>query len=143
MNVRHDMVTVFVVRANESGKSHEFLQLHRGKEDYMGGTWQIIRGGVDADEFYVTAGLREMREESGLTPSEFYRLDAVESFYTAVDDTLWHSIAFCAIVDRQQNVQLNDEHHAFRWIPRNQLDQHLMWASERALLPDLCRDILD
>ena len=60
MNVRHDMVTVLVVRPDASGNSHEFLQLHRVADDYMGGTWQIIRGGVDADESYVEAALREM-----------------------------------------------------------------------------------
>jgi 8-oxo-dGTP pyrophosphatase MutT (NUDIX family) len=143
MNVRDDMVTVFVVRADESGKSHEFLQLHRAKEDYMGGTWQIIRGGVDADESYVTAGLREMREESGLTPSEFYRLDAVESFYTAVDDTLWHSVSFCAVVDRAQRVALNDEHDEYRWIARDEIARHTMWSSELQLLETLQRTILD
>src|SRR4051794_13764944 len=110
MNVRHDMVTVFVVRPTADGQSHEFLQLHRAAADYMGATWQIIRGGVDADESYIEAALREMREESGLSPRELYRLDSVESFFTAVDDTLWHSVAFCALVERGQNVRLNEEH---------------------------------
>ena len=143
MKSRHDMITVFVVRPDESGVSQEFLQLHRVPEDYLGNTWQFVRGSVDEGETFLSGALRELREETGLTPREFYRLGAVESFYTAVDDTLWHSVAFCAIVDCQQEVQLNDEHDAFRWVPRNQLDPQLMWASERALLPDLCRDILD
>ena len=67
----------------------------------------------------------------------------VEVFYTPFDDTIWHSVAFCAIVDRAQEVVLNEEHDAFRWIARADFDRHIMWASERALLPDLCRDILD
>jgi dihydroneopterin triphosphate diphosphatase len=143
MNVRHDMVTVLVVRPDSSGKSHEFLQLHRVAHDYMGGTWQIIRGGVNADETYVNAALREMTEESGLYPREFYRLDSVESFYTAVDDTLWHSVAFCAIVDREERAQLNNEHDDFRWIAREQIERHTMWSSELQLLSDLRRTILD
>src|SRR5947208_14380428 len=106
MNVRHDMVTVLVVRPDASGNSHEFLQLHRVADDYMGGTWQIIRGGVDADESYVEAALREMKGESGLTPRDFYRLGAVEAIYLAVDGTPWPSVAFCATVDRGQPVQL-------------------------------------
>ena len=143
MNVRHDMITVFVVRPDSSGDSTEFLQLHRAKDDYLGQTWQIVRGGVDAGESYLQAALRELREETGLAPREFYRLGAVESFFTAIDDTLWHSVAFCAVADRAQDVRLNEEHDAFRWIPRAQIETATMWASERALLAELGRDILD
>jgi dATP pyrophosphohydrolase len=143
MNFRHDMVTMFVVRPDPSRKSHEFLQLHRVPSDYMGDTWQIIRGGVNADETYVAAALREMQEESGLTPEELYRLDSIESFYLQADDTLWNSVAFCAIVDRSQEVRLNEEHDGVRWILRDLIEQHTLWSSELRLLADLKRTILD
>ena len=143
MNFRHDMITVFVVRPDQTGRSHEFLQLHRAPDDYLGNTWQLVRGGIDEGESFVAGALRELKEEAGLVPRELYRLGAIESFYTNVDDTLWHSVVFCAMVDRMQMVTLNEEHDAFRWIARQQIDAHSMWASERALLPDLCRDILD
>ncbi len=143
MKSRHDMITVFVVRPDERGISQEFLQLHRVPHDYLGDTWQLVRGGVDEGETFAAGALRELREDAGLVPREFYRLGAVESFYTDADDTLWHSVAFCAIVDRSQPITLNDEHDAFRWVPRDQMDANCMWASERALLPDLFRDILD
>jgi dATP pyrophosphohydrolase len=143
MKSRHDMITVLVVRPDETGRSHEFLQLHRVPDDYLGDTWQLIRGSVNEGESFAAGALREMREEAGLIPREFYRLGAVESFYTNVDDTLWHSIAFCAIVDRRQRVMLNEEHDAFRWVPRSEIDANMMWASERLLLPNLGRDILD
>lgn len=142
MNVRHDMIGVFVVRPSSDGASHEFLQLHRAPGDYLGGTWQIIRGGVDAGETYVAAALRELREEAGLSPRELYRAPTVESFYLAVDDTLWHSVMFCARVDREARIQLNDEHDAFRWTPREQMLDLCMWASERAVLADVFRDVL-
>src|SRR5262245_8219795 len=143
MNVRHDMVSVFVARFSPDGRSHEFLQLRRAAEDYMGNTWQIVRGGVEPNESYARAALREMREESGLQPMELYRLGSVESFYTAFDDTLWHSVAFCAIVSREATVKLNDEHDDFRWIGRDRIENETMWASERMALRDLFRDILD
>jgi len=137
------MVTVFVVRPDETGQSQEFLQLYRSPEDYLGDTWQIVRGGVEKDEPYAKAALRELLEETGLTPREFYRLGTVESFYVAVDDAIWHSVVFCALVDRTQFVRLNEEHRDYRWVPRQKIDLLTMWASERSLLPDLCRDILD
>ena len=143
MNVRHDMVTVFVIRPDEAGGSHEVLQLLRAKDDYIGGTWQIIRGTLEAEETYVAGALRELREESGLRPKEFYRLDAVESFYTAVDDTLWHAVAFCAVVGREQEVVLNAEHEGFRWIAREEIEGRTMWFSELELLKALGRTVLE
>ena len=76
-------------------------------------------------------------------PCEFYRLGSVESFYIALDDTLWHSVPFCALVSRDDRVTLNDEHDEVRWVGRDRIDAETMWASERALLRDLFRDILD
>ncbi|HEX3357582.1 MAG TPA: NUDIX domain-containing protein [Tepidisphaeraceae bacterium] len=143
MKSRHDMITVFVVRSDEAGTSHEFLQLHRSPADYLGNTWQIVRGGVDAGESYPQAALRELREEAGLTPVEFFRLGSVEAFYTDLNDTLWHSIPFCAIVARNQSVLLNEEHDDYRWVSRAEIESLTMWASERPLLAELCRDILD
>jgi dihydroneopterin triphosphate diphosphatase len=143
MKARHDMVTVFVVRPDESGDSHEFLQLHRSPSDYLGNTWQVVRGGVDPDESYPHAALRELREEAGLVPAEFFRLGLVESFYTDLNDTLWHSVVFCAIVARHQSVLLNEEHDDYRWISRDKIDALTMWASERPLLAEICREILD
>jgi dihydroneopterin triphosphate diphosphatase len=143
MNVRHDMVTVFVARPDAYAQSHEFLQLHRVAGDFLGDTWQIIRGGVEADESYPKAALREMREECGMSPAEFYRTGSIESFYTDHDDTIWNSAVFCAIVGREAEVKLNEEHDAFRWIARDQMDDHMMWASERQLLPGLLRDLFN
>lgn len=143
MKSRDDMITVFVVRPGASGAgSHEFLQLQRSGGDYLGNTWQIIRGGVEPGETYVQAALREMREECGLSPLELYRCPSVESFYTSIDDTLWHSVAFCALVARDAPIRLNHEHDDYRWVPEQQLEPLVMWASERQVLADLCRDIL-
>jgi 8-oxo-dGTP pyrophosphatase MutT (NUDIX family) len=143
MNVRADHVTVFVARADESNASHEFLQLRRAADDYLGGTWQLIRGCIEPGETAVAASLREMREESGLMPTELYSLGPVETFYLWPTDTIVNSICFCALVDRSMPVITNHEHDAFRWTPRHDLDAQMMWASERRLFPDLCRDILD
>ena len=143
MNVRYDMVSCFVVRPDASGTSHEFLQLRRAAGDYMGSTWQIIRGTSDPGETAPQAALRELREEAGLVPREFYRLTHLEVFYIPAEDTIWHCPGFCAVVGRDADVRLNPEHDAARWVPRSQIESVSMWASELPAIADLCRNILD
>lgn len=143
MKVRSEMVLVVVARPDETGVSHELLQLRRAADDFMGGTWQFIRGGMNPDENAIVAGLRELQEESGLYPREFFRLSSVESFYTPPDDTLWHAVAFLALIGRDQPVILNEEHDDLRWIHRDKIDPLLMWGSERNLLAEMYRDILE
>jgi len=143
---RYDMVGCQVVRPSADG-SHEFLQLLREPDDYLGRTWQSIRGRIEGNETAAQAALRELREEAGLVPVEFYRLAILETFFipgsSAEKDIIWHCISFCAIVPPDAQVRLNAEHTDFRWIPRAEIDAHIMWASERPVVASLCRDILD
>src|SRR5262245_36340014 len=140
MNV-HYYVSCFVVRP--SGSSHEFLQLRRRPGKYMGDTWQLVTGGIDEGETAWQAALRELREETSLEPLEFYQVDVVNTFYLAATDRMSHSPMFCAIVAPDAQVQLNDEHTAYRWIPRDQILSQVMWPGERAALAEVFGEILD
>ena len=137
------MVGCHVVRPDASGRSHEFLQLRRAARDYMGGTWQSVRGTFKPGETAGQAALRELHEETGLTPVEFYRLSLLESFYLVHDETVWHCPCFVAVVQRDAPVVLNEEHEAFRWTPRERIDAETMWAGERQVVAEICRDVLD
>jgi dATP pyrophosphohydrolase len=136
------MITVFVARPCESASSHEFLQLLRSPGEYMGGTWQTIRGGIEPGETAVAAALRELREEAGLTPAEFYRLPSLESFYTVADDTAWHAAAFFALVGRDASIALDHEHTEHRWVPIDRVSETFMWPGERALIEEIRDEIL-
>ncbi|MEO6435364.1 MAG: NUDIX domain-containing protein [Tepidisphaeraceae bacterium] len=142
MKTRYDMVTVFVARPDASGAPHEFLQLLRSPGQYMCGTWQTISGGIEPAETAVAAALREMREESGLTPIEFYRLPSIESFYTVADDTIWHPAAFFALVSRDVKVALDHEHTDHRWASIDRVNETFMWPGERALIREIRDEIL-
>ena len=144
MFIRTDMIAVYVVRPDANGVSHEFLQLRRAADDFMGGTWQTVRGKSEPGETAAAAALRELREETGLTPRRFHRLSALETFYLpGPPEAIYHSIAFCVVIDRVDQIVINEEHDALRWIPRKRAADACMWASERPLIADLCRNILD
>ena len=109
----------------------------------MGGTWQIVKSTSNPGEKAWEAALRELREEAGLSPREFYRLGLMETFYTPINETVWHVPNFVAVIGREDAVVLNEEHDGFRWIPRDRMDAETMWASERLVLAELMREILD
>jgi dihydroneopterin triphosphate diphosphatase len=142
MQVRYNMVSCYVARPTADGTSHEFLQLRRRADDFMGGTWQAIYGQSEGDESPVKAVVRELHEEAGLTPRELYRLDQVSVFYIASTDTLWHCVPFCALVAGDQPVVLNDEHDDFRWVSAADADRLFMWKDNRDAIADILRFIL-
>jgi dATP pyrophosphohydrolase len=138
------MVNCFVVRpAASAAGAHEFLQLRRAPHESLGGAWSTIRGGIHDGETAWQAARRELAEETGLTPRDFYQLDTIDNFYLVDGDTLWHAPGFCALVNREVQVVLNEEHDAFRWVPRERIDADFLWPGERAQLAELCREILD
>lgn len=143
MNLRYDMIDCYVVRQKASDDSWELLQLRRPPGAFMGGTWQTIHGKIKERETAWQAALRELREETGLVPLEFYQLDTMNVFYMASADTIWHCPGFCAVVDASATITLNHEHDAIRWIDRSQIDALFMWPGERLALAELCREVLD
>ena len=141
MKVRYDHVTVFVVRP--AGSGFEFLQLRRRADDYLGGTWQTVRGTGEAGETSIQTALRELREETGLTPLEFYSVGLVENFYIAADDTMFHSPAFLAIVSADAAITLDAEHDDSRWIDKADAERSFMWPSEKPLVHAILSELLD
>jgi 8-oxo-dGTP pyrophosphatase MutT (NUDIX family) len=142
VEIRYNMVSCYIARPTADRTAHEFLQLRRAADDFMGGTWQAIYGQSEEGETPVAAILREIKEETGLTPAEFYRLDQVSVFYIASNDTMWHCIPFCAVIAREQSVVLNDEHDAVRWVHVADTERLFMWKDNRDAIRDIRLHIL-
>jgi 8-oxo-dGTP pyrophosphatase MutT (NUDIX family) len=83
--VKSNRVAVYVFRVSLTGP--QFLQLHRavGSGDYAG-TWQTVYGGIKSGETAIAAALRELKEETQLTPKQFFQVEYLESFYHRARD---------------------------------------------------------
>jgi dATP pyrophosphohydrolase len=143
VKARYDMVTCFVARPTPSGTLGELLQMRRAAGEFLAGAWGAVHGKVETGETAWQAALRELREEAGLAPEEFYQLDTVNTFYLAADDTVWHVPGFCAVVPRAAEVVLNEEHDAVRWVTRDRFESDFLWPGERRQVEELVREIFD
>src|SRR5690606_14572459 len=96
----------------------------------------------EPEETAWQAALREMWEETGLTPSEFFRLSTVTTFYRPDNDSLNTAPMFCALVEGEAAVKINSEHTAFEWIDVDEAASRLMWPSDRQALDEVRTVIL-
>lgn len=133
-------VVVLIIRRTSSG--HQILMGRRAAEKYMGGTWQLISGGLEPNEAAWRGALREMHEETGLTPREFFRLSTLTSFYRPDNDSLNTAPMFCAIVADDDVVALNSEHTSLEWVNLEDAESGLMWLSDREALQEVRSVIL-
>src|SRR5262245_55609701 len=66
----------------------EFLLLRRSPERALAGVWQPVTGGIERGEPAYAAAAREVREETGLTPTRWWSLERPAIFYDPASDTV-------------------------------------------------------
>lgn len=128
-------VAVLVIR--RQGGDHQLLMVRRADGIYMGGTWQLVTGALEPDETAWQAALREMQEETGLSPVEFYRLSTLTNFYRPDNDSLNTAPMFCAVVKNDALVTINAENSGFEWVNVTEAESRLMWPGDRQALEEL------
>lgn len=120
----------------------EFLLLRRAASGWMGGTWQILHGKIQDGESAARAALRELGEETALTPLAFWQLESVNTFFAARSDELYLCPGFAVEVAADADPTLNPEHDAFRWNPAGRAERELMWPGERTALHEILHGII-
>ena len=120
----------------------EVLMLKRAEGSFMGATWHSVHGRIEAGETAWQAALRELREETSITPARFWQLESVNTFYMARDDCIMLCPAFAAEVSDNAAVQLNAENTDFRWEPLDLAEHAFIWPGQRAALREIADCIL-
>ena len=143
-DVRSDLVAVYVYRRVNG--IVELLQLHRsGSAGEYQQSWQIVYGGVEKpngkSETAVETALRELKEETGLTPISMWQVEYLESFYFMPRDYVLIMPVFAAEVSPQAAIALDSEHDAFRWVPEGQIESAFMWRTQREALVHLLAEL--
>lgn len=131
---RVTFVDVYPLR--RPGSTLEVLALRRAPGGRCSGAWEVVHGSIEEGETPLQAALRELGEETGLTPERLYNLSRVETFYRHRVDEVAFIPVFAAFVPNAA-VRSSSEHDAFEWLSFPAARERLAWPRERRALKDI------
>lgn len=112
----------------------EFLVLKRASGKIYQHQWRMIGGKVESGETFWEAALRELKEETDLSPNRLWTIPSINQFYEYKSDTI-HSIpAFAAEIGVDSPLSLDDEHTSFEWIDPKFVEKYIIWPEQRRLI---------
>jgi dATP pyrophosphohydrolase len=122
------VIDAYVFIKTKSGL--KYLLLKRAEEKIYGGLWQCVTGKIEADEPAWETAVRELKEETGLTPLNMFVADHVSKFYEANKDRM-NLIPVFGIEVESDEVKLSDEHSKFIWADFDFAFKKLVWRGQK------------
>lgn len=107
-----------------------YLVLRRAPKTIYAGSWRMVGGKISAGEKAFETAIRELREETGLTPARFWTVNFVNSFYEAAHDRINVIPVFAAEVVSDA-VRLSGEHDECAWLPFDEAVKRLEWPAQK------------
>ena len=112
-------------------KDLEFLLLKRSEKEIYPNVWQMVTGSIDEGEKAYETALREMKEETGLIPEEFWVVPYTNSFYSHEKNMMCLVPVFAARVNSDLPVTISDEHSEYLWVKKEKAIELLSWYGQR------------
>ncbi|MBM2844898.1 MAG: dATP pyrophosphohydrolase [Bacteroidetes bacterium] len=132
------IVEVCVFRFVQDHPQYLLLKRSNNEEIYPG-LWQFISGSIHDKEKATEAALREMYEETGLTPRQFWVVPHVNTYYDHAYDAVNLSPFFAAQVMPDDEPALSKEHQHYEWLRYHDARRKLVWPGQRQGL-DIVKD---
>lgn len=126
------LIDVYPYRIKEG--TPQFLIFKRSDEKIYGNQWRMVGGKVEEHESSWEGALRELKEETGLTPIKFWAIPSVNQFYEPKTDTVHAIPAFAAELKDGAEIQLDDEHSSYRWVTIAEAETRINWPEQRRLM---------
>jgi dATP pyrophosphohydrolase len=110
----------------------QFLVLKRAEgEKLYPGLWQIVTGTMKKNETALKAALRELKEETGLSPQRCWTVPYVDSYFDLAKDTIQVVPVFAVELGPSSIPQLSSEHQRFEWLRFEDAQRRLVWPGQR------------
>ena len=111
-------------------KEIRFLILKRAKTKLYEHLWQGVAGKIEKGETASQAAVRELKEETGLTPYKMFIADHVSSFYESYKDRI-NFVPVFGIEVRKRQIILSDEHSEYKWVDFETAYKTLTWNGQK------------
>lgn len=121
----------FVYLFNKDFSKILLIKRNREKREKYGRDWGNIGGKIELGEFSIQACLREAREEAGLKleQKKIKLVDVREIIHEETGEYAIH-FRYCAILDENISLVLNDESEEYRWFNINDLPNNMFESKE-------------
>jgi dATP pyrophosphohydrolase len=129
MNIISNLVEVHICRETES--AIEFLLLKRAEDQIYPAVWQMVSGKIKESEKAFETSLRELKEETNLTPLKMWIAPKVNSFYSSQTDSICLIPVFAVQVKKDSKVVISNEHSEYKWVTSNEAKRLLAWDGQR------------
>jgi dATP pyrophosphohydrolase len=129
MNIISNLVEVHIFRETEN--VIEFLLLKRAEDQLYPAVWQMVSGKIRESEKAFETSLRELKEETNLTPLKMWIAPKVNSFYSSQSDSICLIPVFAVQVKKDSKVIISNEHSEYKWVSSNEAKRLLAWDGQR------------
>lgn len=129
MKIVSTLVEAHIVRMADD--EFEFLLLKRAEGEKYPNIWQMVTGAIEDGEKAFETALREIKEETGLSPEKLWIVPQVNSFYSSEKDEVCIIPVFAALISPESKVIISEEHSEFKWQKKEEAKQYLAWPGQR------------
>lgn len=122
------VVDCYVYRRTDDGIL--FLLMKRNLNKIYEHLWQGVAGKIEEGETSSEAAIRELKEETGLSPLNMFVADHVSKFYEVHGDRINLVPVFGIEVD-SEIINLSEEHISYKWVDINEALNTLVWNGQK------------
>ena len=111
--------------------------MKRAEDQIYPAVWQMVSGKIKESEKAFETSLRELKEETNLTPLKMWVAPKVNSFYSSQTDTICLVPVFAVLVKQDAKVIISNEHSEYKWVNPDETIKLLAWDGQRKAI-NLC-----
>lgn len=138
-----EMIQLHVYRFNREQQCEHLIMQRAPDEIIFPGLWQMVTGYIEDGETAVEAALRELKEETNLTPHHFWVVPYTASFYNYRKDAIELIPVFATEVAVSDKVILSHEHSSYQWVSSKMAQDHFVFPGHHAALRIIQEYLID